>query len=123
MNRENLLKMAEYIATIPQEKFSMETYMDDENCGSYGCIIGHCALLDPTFEDTGMNSYGKWSLSFTGIDSDSAEWEYLFSDRWYNTDNTPIGASNRIRHFLDHGLPEYCYEEIDGESMLSYSKT
>jgi len=127
MNRENLSSMADYIETIPQEKFDMNTYRRGESvkhaCGSVGCILGHCTILDerPLPVDYYADiAFASWSLEFTGLNPNSDEWDYLFSSFWTYGDNTPTGAAKRIRHFLEKGLPQDWHEQMHGRAPLSY---
>lgn len=129
MNKENLLKMADYIETIPQESFDMSDYRTGQwetpECNSVGCIIGHCTVLDKV---TAANvkmwdetiDFQLWSYSFTKINVESAEWDYLFHSMWKYADNTPTGAAKRIRYFVENGLPDTWEEEMYRECKLSY---
>jgi len=127
MNRENLKLMADYIETIPQDKFDMEIFRNgqqtEHECNSVGCVIGHCTVLDknplPLHKDGDIAFYA-WSKEFTGLEPLSGEWEYLFSSDWEDMDNTPTGAASRIRHFLEHGLPQDGREQMAGYAPLSY---
>jgi len=127
MNRENLKLMADYIETIPQEKFDMDNFRTGEDkgheCNSVGCILGHCTVLDknplPTTIFDNIN-FNAWSFDFTGLDPFSDEWYYLFFGLWTEGDNTPTGAAKRIRHFLENGLPEDWREQMLGRAPLSY---
>lgn len=127
MNKENLLKMADYIETVPQEKFDMEHFrFGDENaheCNSIGCIIGHCTILDtnplPMYSDGDIN-FGEWSQSFTGISPFTSDWTYLFGYKWIGIDNTPTGAAKRIRHYVENGLPENWRDIMCGYAPLPY---
>lgn len=129
MNKENLLKMADYIETIPQEQFDMKEFrtLDEDRvlpeCNSVGCIIGHCTALDadnlPRY-DGGKIDFNEWGQKFTEISRVSDDWYYLFSSWWKYTDNTPTGAAKRIRHYVENGLPEDWEEQIYGEAPLSY---
>lgn len=109
MNKENLLRMADHIKTVPQDVFDMKHYRDGGNydtedfthkCESVGCVIGHCVILD-NWENVPKTSIGilymPWVETFTGLDSDSDEWEYAFSESWVKYDNTPKGAAERLR--------------------------
>jgi len=119
--------MADYIETIPQEMFNMRLYRTGEKvnreCGSVGCVIGHCTILDenplPLYRSGNVNFY-EWSEHFTGSDPLSDESTYLFSGLWDGVDNTPTGAAKRIRHFLLRGLPQNWYEQMKGIEPLSY---
>lgn len=126
-NKENLLKMADYIETVPQEKFGMELcrsgYENTPECTSIGCIIGHCTVLDteplPRYSDGGIDFY-KWSKSFIGIGSWTNDWDYLFASSWAMIDNTPTGAAKRIRHYVENGLPENWRSIMYGNAPLPY---
>lgn len=127
MNRENLLKMADYVATLDQEMFDMGSFLvkHGRGCGTIGCIIGHCKeFFDKKFDrELNYNLIGDhlaWSVTFTDLNSDSNEWDYLFSGKWFFVDNTPLGASKRIKHFLEHGLPADWSEQMENECKLSY---
>jgi hypothetical protein len=131
INLENLIRMADYIETVPQEKFDMSEfrndywntkYMVEPKCNSVGCIIGHCTILDD--KDLPRNwsediDFAEWSQKFIGTDDDSV-WEYLFDANWRDTDNTPTGAAKRIRYYVANGLPENWQEQLWGEAPLSY---
>ena len=129
MNRKNLNRMADYIETIPQEKFNMATYRTGEllkhECDTVGCVLGHCTILDkrplPILRSGNINFYA-WSIKFTGLGPFSNEWRYLFASGWGAVDNTPIGAANRIRHFLEKGLPTDRQTQMLGRAPLSYIK-
>ena len=87
MNRENLQRMADYIKTIPQDKFAMNQFRADEDflsyqCGTVGCVVGHCTILDekplPRRIDGISIDFTKWSEAFTGIQFYSNEWDWCF---------------------------------------------
>jgi hypothetical protein len=138
MNRENLQRMADYIRTIPQEKFDMSIYRSGQEetpeCDSIGCVVGHCTILDS--EELPMVFYSKnidfytWSEQFTGlIKTDSSmpewrlhgpEWMWCFDTYWAATDNTPGGAARRIEWLLKNGLPGNWEAQMMGEEPLCY---
>ena len=121
--------MADYIETIPQEKFDMERLRTGESlnheCNSIGCVLGHCTILDknplPMVDGIYIN-FDSWSFDFTGLDPSSDEWYYLFGCQWFAVDNTPTGAAKRIRHLLKNGRPEDWQEQMEGKATLSYLK-
>lgn len=125
--------MADYIATIPQEKFDMTWFREDEykythECNSVGCVIGHCTVLDDwdniPKEKNGEIDFVEWAEEFTGLDAISSfgftEWLWCFSGSWAGIDNTPIGASKRIMWLIEHGLPEDGFEQMVGKNKLCY---
>ncbi len=130
MYKENLLKMADYIETIPQEQFNMGTFRFNDKCvnpecNSVGCIIGHCTILDAEnvinnfMKPSNIINFQAWSEEFTGIKGNNT-WEYLFSSEWLTSDNTPTGAAKRIRYVVEHGLPDTFFEEMTKGKHLSY---
>ena len=130
MNKDNLLRMANHIETIPQEDFNMAKFRKDRSskkieCNTVGCAVGHCIILDPdnikkNFIDRyGMIDYLEWSEQFTGV-TNMEQWNYLFGSGWKYTDNTPKGTAKRIRHVLKHGFPDEMSQEINGTKKLSY---
>lgn|SRR5574343_751787 len=125
MNKENLIKAANYIATVPQGMFDMDFFRinnrDTHECNSIGCVIGHCVILDewsnvPIFN--GAIDFLAWSLKF--FDTNYNEWMWCFCDEWSEIDNTPIGASKRILWLVENGLPGNWRKQIEGESKLCY---
>lgn len=126
INKENLLKMADHIETVPPETFDMGCYWDDiePECNSVGCIIGHCTKLDPNInrylDSDGDIKFTSWSEDFTGIGCNTSAWDYLFSHEWAAVDNTRTGAAKRIRYFVEHGLPEDWKDQMNGYAPWSY---
>lgn len=128
MNRENLQRMADHIRTVPQEKFEMVEWRSAEyetkECGSIGCVIGHCTILDskplPRLHSSNHIDFGEWSEDFTGLDQSSDEWEWCFSSSWHEEDNTPDGAALRIEWLLKNGLPTDWKFQMEGALPLCY---
>lgn len=126
MNKENLQRMADYIKTIPQEKFDMGLFRDGDRrtheCNSVGCIIGNCTILDneplPRYND-GSIDFQKWSINFTGI-TNTHHWNWLFGGSLRYIDNTTLGASKRIEHYIKNGLPDNWREIMYGSDPLPY---
>ena len=50
----------------------------------------------------------------------SKEWDWCFSSRWADIDNTPTGAALRIEWLLNHGLPKDWRKQMVGEAPLCY---
>jgi hypothetical protein len=131
MNKANLLLMAELIKTIPQDIFDMSSYRQNRNdecnhkCNTIGCVIGHCTVLDkvenlPRYENNEI-SFVQWSQNFTGLIGGTNEWHFLFSGDWVKSDNTPKGASNRIKYFVENGLPKDWEGQVLGQTPLCYN--
>jgi hypothetical protein len=150
MNKKNLLRAADLMETIPQEYFDISCFRGDaktklitleelcnlpQKCGTVGCVIGTCTILDTSDNLTRFMTvydyaqgyefdYDLWSFDFFGLneeeEGDINIWEYLFSGNWYVIDNTPMGTAKRIRYVVEHGLPKDWYEQLWGEKPLSY---
>jgi hypothetical protein len=45
MNVERLLKLAELLKTVPEEKFFMQKWV----CGTRACALGHAAMLPESY--------------------------------------------------------------------------
>lgn len=43
MNKRRLLKMADFVETIPRKEFDMRDVWRETPCGSVGCALGHAA--------------------------------------------------------------------------------
>lgn len=116
VNVKNLKRMAKHLKTVPEEQFGMRFFMINTSCGSSGCIIGHCTVLDDKdnipMTQGGDIDYWGWSQQFTGIDIKSPSWDFLFSHKWMVNDNTKEGAIKRINHFIKNGVPERNLIEI-----------
>jgi len=131
MKRHNLLEMAKYIATIPQEKFDMKFYRlgnkakTTKDCQSIGCVIGHCTILSreplPIKEDGSYIKFSEFSEQFTGFMKEEPEWEWCFDALWYLVDNTPYGAAQRIIYLLENGLPKDWRRQKINIAPLSYT--
>ena len=132
MKRENLQLMADHLKTnVLPENFDMGKYRGKDDfsnpeCGSVGCAVGNCTVLDSenvmyNFTDSGGEiEFHAWSEDFTGLlgGEYEDEWNWCFGYAWRNTDNTPTGAALRIEWLLNNGLPEnwmsqmYCKEDL-----------
>jgi hypothetical protein len=42
-NKRRLLKMADFVLTIPKKEFDMEHFGHETDCGFIGCALGHAA--------------------------------------------------------------------------------
>lgn len=140
---DNLQKMADYIKAIPQEMFDMANYRKfkgiglkgkdaeyrylnvDVECGSVGCVIGHCVILDENVDHIPrlrLNNidYKTWSERFTGLLEKSSAWHWCFGSLWATVDNTTLGASKRIEYYIKNGIPNNWLDQLYGKAPLSY---
>ncbi len=122
--------MADYIRTIPQERFDMDRYRSNDRqtheCDSIGCVVGYCTILDdvnniPKYSD-GDIDFEKWSENFTGLGWWSGTWHWCFSSYWKQIDNTPTGAAQRIEWLLNNGLPQNWSNQLEGTDPLIYKQ-
>ena len=126
MNKENLQRMADHIRTVPQEMFDMSVYRQGDHnsieCGSVGCVIGHCIHLAPQLirKSYGNVDFTSWSERYTEIDCSSDEWLFCFCGEWVNVDNTPEGAALRIEWLINNGLPGDWEDQMYGNTPLCY---
>ena len=132
MKRDNLQLMVNHLKTnVKQKNFDMGKYrvlydLINPECGSVGCTIGTCTVLDvenviENFTNpNGVIDFLSWSKDFTGICRIEDEWAWCFGSIWSETDNTPIGAALRIEWLLNNGLPENWFCQMYGEEELCY---
>ncbi len=126
MNRENLKKLADYLAALPEDysHFNMayfaraESYNDATRqgvrefpdilatygynaCGTVACACGHgpAAGLVPLPEER------WWDYHNRVFALDDTEFGWAFGEEWAEEDNTPQGAALRIRMLLRDGEP------------------
>ncbi len=78
-NKELLAKIADYLETLPDEKFDIYLFCaPDDKCGTVGCIFGH-AVLGGLIPNCQYNAAG----SFISPRGDYNEWTeigYLFGE-------------------------------------------
>jgi len=119
VHRSRLRKLANYLdSKVLQENFDMEEYcrqgevgvpIEDAKeslkaCGSAACAIGHAANLFPRIAKR-CSGYGYFSEECFDLIEFHETWNFLFSSEWTPNQNTPQEAAERIRLFLDRGLP------------------
>ena len=117
--RANLARLADYLETVPQSAFDMESFEEETDCGTVACAVGHgpaAGFPKPVLE--AWTSYSSREFA-----PDSPAWDWCFFGRWSETDNTPQGAAARIRYMLEHGVPENYEEQMCGDEPLSYEVT
>ena len=119
MNLTNLKRMYNHILeNVPEEKIDMEKFRDDDDfinheCGSTGCVIGHCVILDdyknlPFFN--GKIFFKLWSEEFTGINRKELIWNWCFSSNWSNNKEQIL---LRIKYLIDNKCVPYHFESYD----------
>jgi len=129
MNKENLLILADGLEDIELIHFDMVEYRDGEiemhlpnnDCGSIGCALGWAPkikgleAIDIDVDSDKDFSFSKYCDRVLELPNESEEWDWCFSADWTDIDNTPYGASLRIRELAETGLPTYSYTQMIGE--------
>ena len=114
-HRDNLLKLADYLATLPDdyEQFNMSDYMQDSDgcvvyitdqskpsCGTVACAVGHGPAAGiRVYGDVGWSDYADRVFGKMFDD----DFTYMFGSIWSDYDNTPKGAAARIRTYVALG--------------------
>jgi len=124
---ERLLKLADYLEALPEdyEHFDMGYYLAEpsppgptvvesyecleKDCGFVACAVGHMPLaLGITKDDESWFEYLDRVIGLRWTDM-TARWGFaaawMFSYNWVTQDNTAKGAANRIRFYVEVGVP------------------
>ena len=126
MNKENLLKLANYLEQLPEDydHFDMGRFAPEDitperihteinQCGAVACSVGHAPialkLSEKDIKDMNWLYISTNYLICKRTNKD--EWAWCFSTEWYSIDNTAKGAAKRIKTLLEKGLPPYDKEE------------
>lgn len=123
--RANLEKLAKALETVPQEQFGMRAFnsarLPPERaypCGTVACALGWSPVyVEPPVGYEGWLEYGERVF---GIGPLETEWEWCFGGGWRHYDDTPLGASKRIRYMLKHGVPDGFNEFNSGVFINTY---
>jgi hypothetical protein len=116
-HRDNLAKLADYLENLPDDyaKFDMEFFMSADgepidtpktvSCGTVACAVGHGPSAG--IPVCGDNNWPDYVQRVFGVyhARESGAFEWLFAEWWASVDNTPKGAANRIRYYLENGVP------------------
>ncbi len=132
MNKERLLKLAEFLKTVPREKFDMNVWASDDatknNCGTAGCAVGWAATC---FKRSGFyldNSYCEFNHPPIPAYKEFTDWNavreffkitldesyYLFSPSTYfrgDKKPSPQTVAKRIQQFVKRGGISRYYEK------------
>ena len=108
INYLNLKRMFNYILkSVPEKKINMGVFRTgsskNHKCGSTGCVIGHCTILDEwenlPFDYVHEISFAKWSEDFTGLEYLSHKWTWCFGVSW-SDNKTQILL--RLKYLIDN---------------------
>jgi len=80
-------------------------------CGTVACAIGHgpAAGVAPQggegWSDYTIRAFGDGENDTSDRDTRVGVYTWAFHEAWAHYDNTPLGAAQRIRYALKHGVP------------------
>lgn len=128
MNVERVLKLAEYIGSLPPEKLYMADYLVETNefglkrlsytmtmdrltheCGTAACIAGHALMLFGDADSVRIASRAPWKAhdmarELLGLSVERAN--YLFYGGWtwkHKHGATPQAAARELMEVASHG--------------------
>ena len=110
---KNLDTLATHLEGLPDDykHFNMETFEEETWCGTVACACGHgptAGIKKKRGED-----WGHYADRAFGASPANDNWGFLFSADWYWYQPTHHQAAERIRVFLNGGVP-------DGFSATTY---
>jgi hypothetical protein len=122
MSRKRLLILANFLDTVPEEKFNLESWRDcspfsnrsddallDTACGTTGCAVGWACVI-PELKAEGLSwqdnpqymKYSSWLAVQRFFDISDEVSQVLFSDSKYSLHHRgPKNVANRIRNYLN----------------------
>lgn len=138
--RKNLLKLADYLESLPADykHFDMSSYIENSkaamyyaktgrkgnqkivSCGTVACAVGHGPAAGISIKNY-VNSINvvDWSAYADEQFSGDDEFDWLFGSIWTGIDNHHWGAAARIRFMLDKGgIPEEFWSTGSPESKF-----
>jgi hypothetical protein len=108
MNKKRLLKMADFVETIPRKDFAMEIFGETTACGTVGCALGwaaHTKLfrgLRQTTETYLKPAYrGRCGFDAAEVLFDISRHQVEGLFRWHTTNETPKQVARNIRRFVE----------------------
>lgn len=116
MNKENLLRLADYLEGPLKAAFDMSLYsefspysiggqgVEDYSCGSVGCAVGHSPFIG--LPKSTKESWRAYAGRVFGLPDDK-HFNFLFSGLWGACHNDPKETARRIRYFVKHGMPAW----------------
>jgi len=111
MNKKRLLKLADYLDTVPRKNFNIDIW----RCGSVGCAMGHACDI-PAFKRVGLKLMTRYDMLCPALGRliafDAAAKLFsithyqatcLFSPIGYGRQRGPGVVAKRIRRFVANG--------------------
>lgn len=127
IHAERLLRLAEFLETVPKERFDLSSWVGEDwggkqdlSCGTTACAMGWAATM-PEFRELGLkiasqgrrvyvgepeDGYSSSAYAIISIFGPEAEEEVLFYPGGWGSGGggedspTPWGFANRIRRFV-----------------------
>lgn len=123
VGQKRLLKLADYLETVPRKLFNMDCWGVERTCGTTGCALVHACFI-PSFRRAGLrflenelydNEPQYYFVEYKGLGNEYAaqsffelnyaETTHIFYN--YGEGNpTPKQWAKRIRTFVEKGLPQ-----------------
>jgi hypothetical protein len=111
MNAERLLKLADFLETVPPHSFDMKEWITFTECGFAGCAIGWTPkaipgegfILKHHMADEYYPYYNgkeRWRAVEEFFELEELEAEHLFMNSKYEESPTPNEVAARIREFV-----------------------
>jgi hypothetical protein len=107
MNKKRLLKLADFLVTVPPERFDLEVWA----CGAVACAVGWASEV-PEFREAGFRldqfdcpafeGEEDWEAvaAFFGVDYEQASRLFGKSSYWPHRSG-PLDVAARIRSFVE----------------------
>ena len=151
---DNIQELADHLKTVALSlksnyfdadvvKFGMRHFVNeakftqDNVCHSSACAVGHFAVMRGyeynhdgigSIDDDDFVDWSDFSEDYIGISQSGDQeiiWDWLFSCRWSELDDKPLGAAARIEYFLEHGVPKDFYTSptlTDAENAITWHR-
>jgi hypothetical protein len=124
VNTENLRTLANYLANVPDDKFSMHDFVSASNeaeahylatglmpCNAVACAAGYGPAAGIAWDQPDPFGWVEYiDANFLKVHTKdyhhTPEYLWCFFDDWKYYDNTASGAAKRIHYMLHHGIPD-----------------
>lgn len=112
MNKKRLLKLADYLETIPSKRLDMRIWRIEEYCGTVACALGHACDI-PSFKRYGLKldkrygnpAYRKGKVTYRGVEAGAVFFGIPYDDAAYLFDTaeghkTPKQVARNFRAYV-----------------------
>lgn len=128
---DRLLKLADYLETVRDERFSIQHWSQETSCGTTCCAVGHACSI-PEFRELGLgldicldgragqlHRFGvpvyQWRRSYDAVSQffglSGAAALFLFSPEAYEINPAKEEVISRIREFVRSEMLAHDYSE------------